>query len=154
MRSAGMDFVLEALEPRSEVELYAAFAPFPEFGDDVFGDESDVSRLADEFHGFRVWLGSYESEIGRAIGRADGYPARTGLDAGVEDKVEAKLIEIESEAAVQVTDINGDGLKTKVGIAAVEANRGAVCPFERRARHALIICREEVTAAKCRGDER
>jgi hypothetical protein len=40
--------------------------------------------------------------------------------------LEAELLEVEVEAAVQITNVNGDGLKAQVGIIAVEANCRAI----------------------------
>ena len=139
VRWTRMQFVLEALEARGELKLHAALAPFSEFGDDVFGDKSDVSRMADEFVCFGVWLGGHEREIGSAVGRSDGDPAAARLNAGVENEVETKLVKVEREAALQVADVDSKGLKAKVGVLAVEANRGIVCPLGGRAGHGQTL---------------
>ena len=130
-----MRLVLETLEARGKLELYAAFAPVPEFGDDVFGYESDVRSVADELEGLGIRLGSNQGEIGGAVGRGDGDPAPSRLDASVENEMEAKLVDVEGEAAFQIADIYCEGLQAQIGFPAVEANRGVVCPLGRRTGH-------------------
>jgi len=130
-----MEFVLETLEARSKIELHAALAPLPELGNNVFGDESDVRRVADKLKGLRIRLGSDECEIGGAVGRGHGDPAAARLNASVENEMEAKLVNIERQAAFQIADVHGKRLETQVGFPAVEANRGVVCPLGRGACH-------------------
>ena len=130
-----MRFVLETLEARGKLELYAALAPVPEFGDDVFGYESDVRSVANELEGLGARLGSDEGEIGGAVGRGDSDPAPPRLDASVENEMEAELVDVEGEAAFQIADIHGEGLQAQIGFPAVEANRGVVCPLGRRTGH-------------------
>ncbi len=92
------------------MEADAAFGPFLVFSEDVFGDEGDARRAADELEVEGVGLGSDEREDGLTVGRGDGDEAFAGLEFGVVGEVEAELVHVEAEAAVLVADVDGDGV--------------------------------------------
>jgi hypothetical protein len=49
--------------------------------------------------------------------------------ARVKDELETELAHVEIEAAIQVANIDGDGLQAQVRIPAVQPNRRPVQPF-------------------------
>ena len=70
MRSAHVDFILETLQARRELETDAALAPFAVLGNYILGDESDVRGLADELALFRAGFWRDEREVRGAVGGA------------------------------------------------------------------------------------
>ncbi len=63
--------MLEALEAGRAGEIYAAGAPFAEFGGDIFGDKSDVGVAADKFVVGGIGVGDGKGEIRLTIRRSD-----------------------------------------------------------------------------------
>src|SRR5689334_24105655 len=98
--------ILEATEARIDREANAARAPFAEFGEDIFGDKRDLCGPADQLVLLGIALGRDEGEVRGAVGRRDGNEIASGkfFIAGVEDKVEAELVHIEGETAVEVAN--------------------------------------------------
>src|SRR5216683_3008612 len=60
--------------------------------------------------------GRDQREHGGAVWRGDGYPTVAGLQAGVNDQVEAELINVEAQAAVEIVNENADGVNAEEGI--------------------------------------
>jgi len=96
------------------IEADASLGPFLVFGEDVFGDESEARRAADEFEVERVGLGRDKREDGLAVRRGYGDEAFAGLQFGVVSEVEAELVDVEAEAAVLVADVDVDGVDAEV----------------------------------------
>src|SRR5262249_1584359 len=84
----------------------------------------------------RIRLGRDEGEVRGAVGRRNRGPRTAWLNACFKDKLEAKLIEVKAEAAVQIANENRDGLETQVRILSIQTNSGSVYPFARSAGHA------------------
>ena len=101
-----LGIVLDAPEPRRVLKAHAAVGPFVKFGSDVFSDKNNLCGSADELGLLGLGLGDDERKDGAAIGRSDGDPAVTGLEAGVEGEVEAELIEIKAQAAILIADVD------------------------------------------------
>src|SRR5260370_27273232 len=108
MRGAHLDLILEALQARRKLKANPALAPFAELGNQIFGDKGDVSGLANELVLFRARLRRDEGEVRGAVGRGNGYPATTGLNAGIKDQLEAELIEYKAHAPAGITNLNRD----------------------------------------------
>jgi hypothetical protein len=66
---------------------------------------------------------SFRGEHWGTVGRSDRHPAASGLKAAIKSQVEAKLIEIETYATVQISNKHCDGLKTQVGVLTIKAKR-------------------------------
>jgi len=113
---------LRRLRRGGELEADAALAPFAVLGDDIFGDEGDLGVLADEVELWRAGLRGDEGEVGGAVGRSDGDPAAARLNAGIKDQLEAKLIEVEGQAFLEVANKYRHRLEAQVGVLAVQAN--------------------------------
>src|SRR2546430_5820278 len=135
MRGAHVDLVLQAFQPRRELEANSAFAPFAVLGNYILGDEGDRHRPANEFVLFRAGLRRDERKVRRAVGRGHGYEAAIGLNASVKDQLEAELIEVKAQTLLQVANVNRNRLEAQVGILAIQTNSGAISPFERRIAH-------------------
>src|SRR5713101_2968849 len=135
MRGAHLHLILEALQARRELEANSALAPFAELGNQIFGDKGDVSGLANELVLFRAGFWRDDGEVRGAVGRGKGYPATTGLNAGVKDQLEAELIEVKAQAAVEIANVDRDRLEAQVRVLAIQANSGAIYQLARRAGH-------------------
>src|SRR5260370_422503 len=144
MRGAHLHFILEALQARRKLEANSALAPFAELDDQIFGDKGDLCGLADELVLFRAGFWRDESEVRGTVGRGDGYPATTGLNAGIKDQLEAELIEVKAQAAVEIANVDRDRLEAQVWVLAIQANSGAANQLARRVAHGVIIRRKSV----------
>ena len=112
--AAGFGIKLYPAEARSVIEADAAEGPLFVFRDDIFGDEDDLRGTADELVLDRIWLGGNEGKNGGAVGRSDGDEAFPGLKLNVVGEVEAELVEVEAEAAVEIADEDLSGMDTEV----------------------------------------
>src|SRR5713101_721258 len=135
LRGAHVHLILEALQARRELEANSALAPFAVLDNHILGDKGDVSGLADELVLFRAGFWRDEGEVRGAVGRGDGYPATIGLNASVKDQLEAELIEVKAQAAVEIANVDRDRLKAQVRVLAIQANSGAIYQLARRAGH-------------------
>ena len=84
------------------------------FGGDVFGNKNNLRGTADEFVFLGLGLGNDKGKDGTAIGRGDGYPAVSGLKAGIESQVESQLIKVETQAAILIANVDVHAVKTEV----------------------------------------
>ena len=136
--------ILEALQTRREGKAHAARAPFTELGENIFGDKSDLRGPANELVLLGIALRDGERQVRGTVGRRDGYKTAAGkfFIASVEDQLESKLVHVETQAAVQIANVDGYGLKPQIRILAIQANRGAVNPFLRR------VCHEQALYAR------
>ena len=88
--------------------MNAAAAPFRVFGGDILGNKNDSGGSSDELIVARFGLGRDQRQQGAAVGRSDRYPAVAGLKLRIEGQIEAKLIRIESEAPILVSNVDVD----------------------------------------------
>src|SRR5690242_11092135 len=107
--------ILEATEARIDREANAARAPLAEFGEHIFGDKRDLCGPADELVLLGIALGGHECEVGAAIGGRNGDETAHGkvfgsfFVAAIEDELEAELVHVEAEAAIQIANVNEIG---------------------------------------------
>ena len=80
---------------RRMLEADAADAPFFEFPNNVFSEESDLSRPADEPAFFRSRRRRNQREHSGAIGRSNRNPPVTGRKISLEGEGESKQISVE-----------------------------------------------------------
>ena len=132
-----MHGILEAPEPRINQETNSALAPFPELSEDIFGDERDLRGPADEFVLLRIAFRRDKREVRGSVGRRYGDEMAPGkfLISRVKNELETELVHVELEAAIQVANIDTDGLQAQIRVPAVQANRRPVQPFMGRASH-------------------
>jgi len=79
-----------------------------------------------------------QREHGGAVWRGDGYPTVAGLQAGVHDQVEAELINVEAQAAVEIVYENADGVNAEEGFRASWLGRGHVPNYKAEDRWQLL----------------
>ena len=97
----------------------SALRPFMELGNDIVGHESNLRRSANQlvFSGAAFWRDKREDR--GPIRRSDGHPTLSGLKAGVINKTESKLVEVESETPVLITNENLHRMKPQVGFVSI-----------------------------------
>ena len=120
--------ILEAFQARRILKANPALPPFLELGHDVFGDKSNVCGPSNQLVLFRVGLGRHQRQVRSAFGRGNGYPAASGLKAGIKGQIEPKLLHVEPRASVQIANVDGNRLNAEVGVMPIQASRGLVRP--------------------------
>lgn len=74
---------------------------------------------ADKLVFSRIWLRRHERKDRGAVGWSDRYPSFTGLEAGIIDQTESKLVEIKPQASILISNKNLHRVKTEIGILTV-----------------------------------
>jgi hypothetical protein len=82
---------------------------------------------ADEHALLGVGLGCNQRKHGAAVRRGNRYPALTGSEANVADQTEPKLVQVESQALILVTDVDVDRVDAKVELSPVHGQSRLVC---------------------------
>src|SRR5258708_288996 len=114
------------LHLRRMVKTHALLAPFLELGEDVFGQEDDLSRAADKLVFIGAGFRSNEREHGGAIGGSDGERIFDGPERNIKGQAESQLIQVESPAALLVANENGNGSEAEVGVVAIRLKTAPV----------------------------
>src|SRR5882762_1585628 len=114
------------------VKTHAVLAPFLELGEDVFGQEDDLSRAADKLVFSGADFRNNEREHSGAIGGSDGERIFDGRERDIKGQAESQLIQVESPAALFVANENGYGSEAEVGVVAIRAKTAPVRKHGRR----------------------
>jgi len=114
----------------------SATSPLAVGSHDVFGNKSNWRRLADQLVLIGVGFGRDQGKHCGAVGRRNTHPALPGLKAHIEGETESKLIHIESQAPILITDENVDRVNAEIAILAIliltiTRQRGLICQTER-----------------------
>lgn len=112
---ASFGIELNAAQARSVIKVDAAERPLLIFRYDIFGNEYDLRGTADQFVLESIGFGSDERKHCGAVGRSYGDQTFAGLEAHVVGQVEAQLIEVEAQAAVEIADEDLGGMDAEVG---------------------------------------
>src|SRR5882757_10341545 len=120
------------LHLRRMVKTHAAAVPFLELGEDVFGQEDDLSRAADKLVFIGAGFRSNEREHSGAIGGSDGERIFERRERDVKGQAESQLIQVESPASPFVANENGNGSEAEVGVVAIRAKTAPVRKQGRR----------------------
>src|SRR6266478_6138490 len=120
------------LHLRRMVKTNTAGAPFLELGEDVFGQEDDLSRAADKLAFIGAGFRSNEREHSGAIGGSDGERIFDGWERDIKGQAESQLIHVESPASLLVANENGNGSEAEVGVVAIRAKTAPVGKQGRR----------------------
>src|SRR5258708_7898456 len=131
------------LHLRRMVKTHTAGAPFLELGEDVFGQEDDLSRAADKLVFIGAGFRSNEREHSGAIGRSDGDRIFDGGERDVKGHAESQLIQVESAAALLVANENGNGSEAEVRVVAI---RGKTAPVRKQGRRVSSGHQEQYSA--------
>ena len=108
------------------VKAHAVSAPFFELGEDVFGQEDDLSRAADKLVFIGAGFRSNEREHSGAIRGSDGERIFGGRERDVKSQAESQLIQVELPASLFVANENGNGSETEVGVVAIRVKTAPV----------------------------
>jgi len=107
-------------------ELDAAFLPCLVFAIDVFRDEPYARLGADEFPGVVTGLKERKPNVSIAVGRGHFDPALAVIESVINHHPEPQLINIESQAAIQIAHPDDDEMKAEIGIRTVESQQGSI----------------------------
>jgi hypothetical protein len=135
------------------VKADSTLAPFFELGTDVFGQEDNPGRTADELEFLRFGSRSYQQKHSGTIRRSNCERMILRCQWRAVGGAESQLIQVELPAAIRITNENGKGSQAKVGILTVLVETAAVSRKGRRMRrtHSPEYI---VETASCRGQER
>ncbi len=100
-------------------EANSATSPLAVGGHDIFGNKSDRRRVANQLVLSGVGFRGDQGQHGRAVGRCDADPALSGLKTHIEGQTESKLIQVEPQASVLITNEDVDGVDAEVGVVAI-----------------------------------
>ncbi len=114
------------LHLRRMVKTHAVPAPFLELGEDVFGQEDDLSRAADKLVFIGVGFRNNEREHSRAIRGSNGKRIFDGWERDIKGQAKSQLIQVESPASLFVANENGKGSEAEVGIVAIRVKTAPV----------------------------
>jgi hypothetical protein len=92
-----------------------ARAPFVKLGRNIFGDEDDLRRPADECVVFRVGLGCDQRKHGAAVGRSNRHPALTRSKADITDQTESKLVQVKSQTLILIANKDVNSVDAEMG---------------------------------------
>src|SRR5689334_125817 len=120
------------LRLRRVVKSDAATVPFLEFRKDIFGQEDNLSRAADELVFLGAGFRNDEREHRGAIGWSDSERTAGGRKGGVQDKAESQLIQVESPASLLVANENSNRAESEIGITPIRLKTGPVRKHRRR----------------------
>src|SRR5580704_13346477 len=109
-----MPIILNAPQTWRIQKVNTAPNPFLELRGDIFGNESNVGRPANELRFPRARFRDSKDQQRGAVGRSDGHPTIALLKAGIERDIKAELRYVEIETLLVITHIDGDLLKTQV----------------------------------------
>jgi hypothetical protein len=96
-------------------------------GRNVLSDKDDLGVPANEHAFLGVGLGCNQRKHCTAVRRGNRYPALTGSEANVTDQTEPKLVQVESQALILVTDVDVDCVDAKVELSRVHGESTLVC---------------------------
>src|SRR6266581_2484605 len=85
---------------RRMIEANSALAPFVELGGYVLSHKNHIPAPADELVFVGVGLGSNKRKDRDAIRRGNRYPAITRFITDINEQIEPKLIQVESQASI------------------------------------------------------
>jgi hypothetical protein len=125
--SSCLPLVLDALQPRHILKPNSALAPFPIFGQNIFGNKDDLCGPADERALFGVGFRCDQRKHGTAIGRGDRYPALTRCKADIADQTEPQMVQVESQALILIANEDVNRVDTEMGMLQVWRKSILVC---------------------------
>src|SRR5438132_5490655 len=108
--------ILDTTKSRSTGKADTFFRPLLEFRGDVRSYENDLRGAANKFVLGGLGLGSDEGQYGGAVRRRNSNPTLAGLQTSVNNEVEAELVKVEAEAAIDVANVDANGVDAEEGI--------------------------------------
>src|SRR5579862_247813 len=121
-----------APQPRNLVEDNAASPPLNVERHDVFRDEGDSRWLADQLIRIRFGIRRDQRKHRRTVRWRDSHQTLSRLQAYVIGQIEPKLVEIESQALVQIANEDVDRMDAKIRHLPIERRGRLVHKAKRR----------------------
>jgi hypothetical protein len=114
------------------VKADSTLAPFFELGKDVFGQEYNPGRTADELVFLRPGSRSYQQKHSSTIRRSNRERIILRGQWRVIGGAESQLVQVELPAAIRIANENGKGPEAEVGVLTDLVETGAVSRKGRR----------------------
>jgi len=110
------------------MEVNPALAPLVELGSYVLSHKNDVPASTDELVFVGVGPGSNKRKDRDAIWRGNRYPAITGFITNVNEQIEPKLVQVESQASILIADQDRNVVQAKMKLS-IRAITGLIQPM-------------------------
>src|SRR5882672_6155308 len=104
----------------------SASSPFAVGGNDIFCYEDNLRMLPDELVVIGVGIGGDQGQHGCAVRRRNADPALPGLKADIKGQTKSKLLKIELQASILITDIHIDSMHAKIRVLPFLARVGLI----------------------------
>ena len=108
------------------IEANSALAPFVELGGYVLSHKNHIPAPADELVFVGVGLGSNKRKDRDAIRRGNRYPAITRFITDINEQIEPKLIQVESQASILIADPDRNVVQAEMELLSIRAIGGPV----------------------------
>src|SRR5262249_467397 len=107
--------VLDPSQARRMTKTHTALPPLAVLGGNVVGDKHHLRGTADELVFLRTGVRRDQRQHGRTIRWSYAYPALAGWKQHTKNHPEPERVVVESQAPVQVANINVDCLDAEIG---------------------------------------
>jgi hypothetical protein len=104
----------------------SATPPFVELGGDILGEKVNLAVAAYGVIGLGAGCGLGQCNVGVAVWRRDLDPPTAGFNALIYHYPEAKLVDVETQAAILIANKNHDEVQAEIGILLVQAQERSV----------------------------
>jgi hypothetical protein len=104
---------LDTSQSRCAKKPYATPAPFFKFGDHILRNENNPGGPADEFVFPGFGRRRHQRKHRGPVWGRDCQPPFAGLNLGIEGYIKSKLVYIESQASILISNENVDGVNAK-----------------------------------------
>jgi len=99
-------FIGHAPQPWCMTKANSSPAPLAKLRSYIFRNENNRRGPADEFVLVRIGIGRNQRKHRRPVGRCHRYPPLAGRKPGVESDLEPKLVQVETQASILISNEN------------------------------------------------
>ena len=122
--------ILDAPKAWNVAKANSASSPLAIRGHDIFGDKSNLRRLADQLIFIRIGIRCDQRKHRGAVWWRNPNPALPGLKSHIKGQIKSKLFHVESKASVLIANVDVDRVNAKVGIIALHEQGGLIRQIE------------------------
>src|SRR5262245_35719912 len=107
---------------RRMMKTNSALTPLLIYGIDVFSDENNLPRPANQLIFFGAGRRSDKRKDRAAVRRPDRYPSAATFKAVINEQTESELVQVESQASILIADENRGEKYAQVRRLAIQAH--------------------------------
>src|SRR5712671_851980 len=107
-------------------EAHSSLAPFAKLGSDIFCNENNRRRPADELVLWGIGIGRNQGKHRRPVGWCNRYPSLAGRKASIKSQMESELVQVEAQASILISNEYIDSMDTEVRFVSIEVKTGLV----------------------------